>query len=175
LPSVLGTTPATLTVVLVGSNIVGVATVAIAASFVALAISVYNTLAARRERLQAKRADLHVGHSTVLLDGDDYLVELRVTNVGRGTVPYLTVSLVSAEGQRLSEPVRAKKGLPADEDVELTIRLRRATVPPRTPVVHAMLAWDDPSGYDHLKVSGHRVRLDQAQERQTEADPQTAR
>jgi hypothetical protein len=156
-------------------NIVVVATVAFVVSLVALAISVYNTLAARRERLQAKRADLHVGHSTVLLDGDDYLVELRVTNTGKATVPYLMVSLVSPEGQQLSAPVRAKKGLPADEDVTLTLRLASASVPPGTPIVHAVLAWDDPSGYNHLKVSGHRVQLDEAQERPTETDAASAK
>jgi hypothetical protein len=163
-----------LTVVLVGLNIVVVATAALVVSLVALAISVYNALAARGERLQAKRADLHVGHSTVLLDGDDYLVELRVTNSGRANAPYLMVSLVSPEGQQLSAPVRAAEGLPADKDVRLTLRLARASVPPRTPIVHAVLAWDDPSGYNHLKVSGHRVRLEQVQERPTETGAASA-
>lgn len=142
----------TLTVMLLGLSIVVVATVAFVVSLVALAISAYNAFAARGERLQAKRADLHVGYSTVFLDGDDYFVELRVTNAGRATAPYLMVSLVSPEGQQVSAPVRAKEGLPADKDVPLTLRLASGSVPPRTPIVHPLLAWDDPSGYNHLKV-----------------------
>ena len=142
-----------------------VAIAAFVVSLVALAISAYNALAARAERRQAKRADRHVGASTVSQDGDDYVVKLRVTNAGRAIAPYVMVSIVTREGQRLSAPVRSEKGLPPDRDVWLTLRLQRASVPPKTPIVHALLAWDDPSGYDHLKVSGHRVRLDLAKER----------
>jgi hypothetical protein len=147
-----------------GSNIDIVATAAFVVSLVALAISAYNAFAARGERLRASRADLHVGFSDVSLDGDDYLVELRVTNVGKANAPYLMVSFVSPEGQQLSAPVRAKEGLAADKDVSITLRLPRSNVPPATSIVHALLAWDDQSGYDHLKVSGHPVRLDQARE-----------
>jgi hypothetical protein len=159
---------------LFGLNIVVVATAALVVSFVALAISAYNAYAGRAERLLAKRADLHVGYSKVWREGNDYLVECRVTNAGRANAPYLTVSLVSPEGQRLSEPVRAQEGLPADDDVRLMLRLARASVPPRTPIVHPLLAWDDPFGYNHLKVSGHRVRLDQAEERPVDAGAASA-
>ena len=149
-------------------NIVVMATaalvVSLVVSFVALAISAYNAYTARGERLQARKADLHVCSSTVWLEGNDYLVELRVTNVGKANAPYLMARLVSPEGQYLSAPVRATEGLPADKDMRLTLRLARASVPPQTPVVRPLLTWDDRSGYDHLKVSGHRVRLDQARE-----------
>jgi hypothetical protein len=145
------------------------ATAALVISLVALVISAYSAFAARGERLRAKRADLHVGDSSVLLDGDDYLVELRVTNAGKANAPYLMVSLVTPEGKRLSAPVRATEGLAPDKDVRLTVRLGRANLPPRTPIIHALLAWDDAAGFDHQKVSGHRVRLDEAKERSTEA------
>ena len=152
----------------IGLNIVVMATaalvVSLVVSFVALAISAYNAYTARGERLQARKADLHVGSSTVWLEGNDYIVELRVTNVGKANAPYLMARLVSPEGQYVSAPVRATEGLPADKDMRLTLRLARASVPPQTPVVRPLLTWDDRSGYDHLKVSGHRVRLDQARE-----------
>jgi hypothetical protein len=141
------------------------AVAAFVVSLVALALGVYNALAARAERLQAKKAELHIGSSTVLLDGDDYLVEVRVTNVGKATVSYLTVALITPDGRSLSAPVRAEQGLPPAQDLSLTLRLARASVPPETPILHAWLAWDDPSGYDHQMVSGHRVRLDHAKER----------
>jgi hypothetical protein len=140
------------------------ATAAFVVSLVALAISAYNAFAARGERLRATRADLHVGFSEVSLEGDDYVVDVRVTNGGKANAHYLMVSLISPEGQRLSEPVRAKEGLPTDKDVPLRLRLPRSRVPPRTAIVHALLARDDASGRDHQKVSGHRVRLDLAQE-----------
>jgi hypothetical protein len=152
----------------VAVNIVVMATAAVVVSlvvsFVALAISAYNAYTARGERLLARKADLHVGSSTVWLEGSDYLVELRVTNAGKANAPYPMARLVSPEGQFLSAPVRAEEGLPADKDMRLTLRLASASVPPQTPIVHPLLAWDDPSGYNHLKVSGHRVRLDQARE-----------
>jgi hypothetical protein len=146
-------------VLLLQLNIGGVATAALVVSLVALGISAYNAFAARSERLQAKRADLHVGHSTVSAEVDDFVVALRVTNAGRANAPYLTASLVTPEGQQLAGPVRAMQGLPPSEDVMLTLRLARAEVPPDTPIVHPLLTWDDSSGYDHVKVSGHRVRL----------------
>jgi len=151
------------------------ATAALVVSLVALAISAYNAFAARGERVRAKQAHLSVGYSDVSLDGDDYVVELRVTNSGHANAPYLMVSLVSPEGQQLSAPVRAKEGLPADKDIPLRLRLPRSKVPPQTPIVHAFLAWDDASGYNHQRVSGHRVRLDQAQQALTVTLPDEPR
>ena len=66
---------------------------------------------------------------------------MRVTNGGEANARYLMVSLISPEGQRLSEPVRAKEGLPTEKDVPLRLRLPRSRVPPRTAIVHALLAW----------------------------------
>jgi hypothetical protein len=105
------------------------------------------------------RAHPSVGGSTVDLEGDTFVIKIRITNTGRAIAPFLAVSLATPDGRLIANAAYADHALKASDEATYELDLPRSSVPPDTPILHPFIQWDDATG-SNQRTSAHRVRLD---------------